>query len=388
MEGEKDINSVITMKHDLCDISRINNTKKYTFYYDESNNCRKFWVNARNKCFNTDYMADFVLAGLVKKDEDIIDVTLEKFRKELKLQRNVKEIKFNKLYSKGDFLECIKEKRLFETLSWIDKSPFYIHCLHINNLYYTLVEIFDSIVDPKELNEYGYEYFKMKSVFYTMFKKKEDKLQVLMFKYKYPNVQRENIGSFCNELRGLIESRRELKTEEKFLDGMILRAAKSDELIFLHDNRDYILQENYAEFYLKSIQTYPNSIHIFDEEMVVQDIVKKQLILMNNVSDNFKFVKSEEEIFVQLSDVISGILGKMFKYINSVSLNQLIMDIDRLTSLQVDNILLIYKLCIESERENHRFLCSVAPIGEVESFNRFFGLVKKRSSIIESALWS
>ncbi len=54
----------------------------------------------------------------------------------------------------------------------------------MNNLFYTLVEIFDSIVEPDEISEFGYDYFKMKSVFYYMFKGKADALQILMFKYK------------------------------------------------------------------------------------------------------------------------------------------------------------------------------------------------------------
>ena len=157
----------------------IDNKTKYVFYYDESNNCRKFWVDDSKQKFNKDYTADFVLSGLVRKEEDTVDVSFESFRKLLKLQGNVREIKFKKQYAKGDFLQCVKEKRLFETLSWIDKSPFYIHYTNVNNLYYTLVEIFDSIVKFDEISEFEYEYSKMKSVFYYMFKKKADKLQLL-----------------------------------------------------------------------------------------------------------------------------------------------------------------------------------------------------------------
>ena len=143
-------------------------------------------------------------------------------------------------------------------------------------LFYTLVEIFDSIVNPDEISEFGYDYFKMKSVFYYMFKGKADELQKLMFEYKYPNIQREDVEAFCNELLFLLESRREMKEEEKFLVGMLARASKSDELVFLHDNDDYIMQGNYAEFYADPIRKYQKSIHIFDEETTVQDIVKKQ----------------------------------------------------------------------------------------------------------------
>ena len=378
MEGEKNIDPLVTMQQELCDMWGINNQTKYVFYYDESNNCRKFWVDDSKQQFNTDHTADFVLAGLVRKEEEKVEASLETFRKPLKLQANVEEIKFKKLYAKGDFLQCVNERRLFETLSWIDKSPFYIHYTNVNNLFYTLVEIFDSIVEFDEISEFGYDYFKLKSVFYYMFEGKADTLQALMFKYKYPNIQREDVEAFCNDLLFLLGSRREMKEEEKFLAGMLARAAESDELVFLHDNDDYVMQENYAEFYADPIRKYQKSRHIFDEETTVQDIVKKQIAMGENMADNFKFVKSETDIFVQLSDVVAGILGKLFKYINSTSVNQRRRDVEGLSKLQVENILLIDKLRMEADRENPGFLCSIGPGDGIGILNRFFEMVKSR----------
>ena len=378
MEEEKNIDPLVSMQQELCDMWGINNQTKYVFYYDESNNCRKFWVDDSKQQFNTDHTADFVLAGLVRKEEEKVEASLETFRKPLKLQANVEEIKFKNLYAKGDFLQCVKERRLFETLSWIDKSPFYIHYTNVNNLFYTLVEIFDSIVKPDEISEFGYDYFKMKSVFYYMFKGKADALQILMFKYKYPNIQREDVEAFCNDLLFLLGSRREMKEEEKFLAGMLARAAESDELVFLHDNDDYVMQENYAEFYADPIRKYQKSRHIFDEETTVQDIVKKQIAMGENMADNFKFVKSETNIFVQLSDVVAGILGKLFKYINSTSVNQRRRDVEGLSKLQVENILLIDKLRMEADRENPGFLCSIGPWDGIVILNKFFEMVKSR----------
>ena len=378
MAEEKNIDPLVFMQQELCDMWGINNQTKYVFYYDESNNCRKFWVDDSKQQFNTDHTADFVLAGLVRKEEEKVEASLETFRKPLKLQANVEEIKFKNLYAKGDFLQCVKERRLFETLSWIDKSPFYIHYTNVNNLFYTLVEIFDSIVKPDEISEFGYDYFKMKSVFYYMFKGKADALQILMFKYKYPNIQREDVEAFCNDLLFLLGSRREMKEEEKFLAGMLARAAQSDELVFLHDNDDYVMQENYAEFYADPIRKYQKSRHIYDEETTVQDIVKKQIAMGENMADNFKFVKSETDIFVQLSDVVAGILGKLFKYINSTSVNQRRRDVEGLSKLQVENILLIDKLRMEADRENPGFLCSIGPWDGIGILNRFFEMVKSR----------
>lgn len=51
------------------------------------------------------------------------------------------------------------------------------------------------------------------------------------------------------------------------------------------------------------------------------------------MADNFKFVKSETDIFVQLSDVVAGILGILFKYINSTSVNQRRRDVEGLSKL-------------------------------------------------------
>lgn len=296
----------------------------------------------------------------------------------MRLQKNVKEIKFKTLFSKGDFLRCVKERRLFETLTWIDESPFYIHYTNVNNLFYTLVEIFDSIVSPDEINEFGYDYFKMKSIFYNMFKGKAEKLQALMFKYKYPNLQREDIEAFCNDLLFLLGSRKEMKEEEKFLDGMLIRASKGDELVFLHDNDDYVMQKNYAEFYVDPIRKYQNSTHIFDVELEVQDEVEKQIAWSENISDNYEFVDSETNFFVQLSDVVAGIFGKLFQYINSSSINQLRKNIDSLSKLQIDNILLIDKLRSMAGYENKGFLCSIAPIGEVVMLNIFFEMVRNK----------
>ena len=171
-----------------------------------------------------------------------------------------------------------------------------------------------------------------------------------------------------------------MKEEEKFLAGMLARAAKSDELVFLHDNDDYVMQENYAEFYADPIRKYQKSRHIFDEETTVQDIVKRQIAMGENMADNFLFVKSETDIFVQLSDIVAGILGKLFKYINSTSVNQRRRDVEGLSKLQVENILLIDKLRMEANRENPGFLCSIGPWDEIGILNRFFEMVKSRKN--------
>lgn len=42
MAEEKNIDLLVSMQQEICDMWGINNQTKYVFYYDESNNCRKF----------------------------------------------------------------------------------------------------------------------------------------------------------------------------------------------------------------------------------------------------------------------------------------------------------------------------------------------------------
>ena len=72
MSDEKQVESRDVMEQELYDIWWIKNKERYIFYYDESNNCRKFWVDDVKMQFNADYTADFVLAGVVKKKMKIL----------------------------------------------------------------------------------------------------------------------------------------------------------------------------------------------------------------------------------------------------------------------------------------------------------------------------
>ncbi len=71
-------------------------------------------------------------------------------------------------------------------------------------------------------------------------------------------------------------------------------------------------------------------------------------------------------------------IGKLFKYINSTSVNQRRKDVEGLSKLQVDNILLIDKLRMEADRENPGFLCTIGPIDGIERLNSFFEMVKSK----------
>lgn len=255
---------------------------KCHFYYDESNNSRKFWIKPKTQAFNVNPYEDFVLAGVVSLQD--IEVSYEELRNVLQLPPNAGEVKFKTQFSCGDFLGCMNRRRVGYLFKWINEKKLLMHYIIVNNFFYAIVEIIDSVMEPDEIEDMGFDYFSIKSTFYEMLRGKDQLVQSIMFKYEFPNIKREKISEFISELMTLFPPRYQQTTEQKFITGMIDRAKKSDELVFLNNNTDYLMQKNYVEFYLDHPRKYYNSFHTFDEEtriQMVEKVFEKSYLGMN-----------------------------------------------------------------------------------------------------------
>ena len=135
-----------------------NKEENVRFYYDESNFFGKLYLKeskAGDIDFNIDINKDSVLGGVVTENEEI-QIDKEELWEKLGLKKDVKELKFSKQFSEGDFLNTLYRKRLYTLLKFIDDNGFYIHVAQINEFYYSLVDIVDSVMDEDELNDYAY----------------------------------------------------------------------------------------------------------------------------------------------------------------------------------------------------------------------------------------
>ena len=353
---------------------------KCHFYYDESNNCRKFWIkpNEASGAFNVNQYEDFVLAGVVSRED--LDVSFEELVKVLHLQKNVKEIKFQNHFAYGDFLGCMNRRRVSHLFEWINKKNLLMHYIHVNNFYYAIVEIIDSIMSPTEICNMGFDYFSIKSTFYEMFKEKEKLVQDIMFRYEFPNIKKEKIVNFISELLLLFPIRYKQTLEQKFITGMLERAKKKDELVFLSENTDYVMQENYTEFYFDHPRKYSNAFHTFDIETKIQrddsgttfsDLGE---LLLNNV----EYVNSEDNVLVQVSDVIAGMWAKFMIYINNKDNNAIRKDVENLSKIQIRNINMLGELRLKSCTYNKGFIMSVTATSVIKRIEFFFDLCKDK----------
>ena len=88
----------------------VNTEEKLHFYYDESNNCRKFWLDSVKKDFNYDFRADFVLAGIASETD--FQIPFEELKQRFGLQKNAVELKSKSLFRGKDFLQCMGTKKV------------------------------------------------------------------------------------------------------------------------------------------------------------------------------------------------------------------------------------------------------------------------------------
>jgi len=140
--------------------------------------------------------------------------------------------------------------------------------------------------------------------------------------FEYPNVT--NQEQFINELLSWIE--RFNPTIEDFNMEYIrqsLKAHKKEDLILLTSNNAGVMIENYHSVYANSIVSYYNSEHIFDEEYTIQEKLEEFPVEFSGKKANYKFVKSDNDVFIQLSDVVVSILRMWMAMLEGNSLEEL-----------------------------------------------------------------
>ena len=372
MDQEKEYNPF--SDKDYLSIWGVNTEEKMHFYYDESNNCRKFWLDSDKTNFNHDFRADFVLAGIATDKE--YQIPFEELKQRFRLQKNVVELKSKSLFKGKDFLQSMGTKQATALIKLFSDYDLYIHYSNVNNFYYTIVEILDSIVTPYEIDEFGFNYFGLKTTFYDMLVPSIDEVIQIMIKYSYPNIKTTDIEAFCNALMDAIDSQYIQKPDQKFVFGMLKRASKSLELVFIQDNIDYVMQEDYSIFYVDTIMKFSKSMHHFDEELSIQDKVARTVSEFDKDATNYEFINSKDNTMIQISDLVAGLLGRMFFFINSVSsYNEIRKKVIELNDIQVINCKHFNELRIKSNFHNKGFLHSTTTVGIIKRLDFFFDLV-------------
>lgn len=342
--------------------------EEYVFFYDETNNVRKFWITDDGL---NQKPTNFVLGGLVHKKSTPI-TGIEELITSLHIQKSAAEIKFNQLAT-GSYLGVLNSKRIQTLLEWLNEKDIFIHYSKLNLLYWSLVDIVDSLWDAPELREYMPYVMQIKGELFNLANADLDLLVPLLKKYRFPNVKRTEIKAFMLELAAHLHlvAKKPLTNISELVLMMIRKASNLEELPFIIDNEDDILIEDFHGHFLRSLYIYPTSTHIFDHESEVQrDLANTQVQFKKKFVD-YSFVNSQDRIEVQLSDGVCGLLGSHFNFLEENTFEELMEIKEKLNPRQKKTLYLLQQLIDKSDSQSNGFMHRISPM-DSDYKNDFF----------------
>lgn len=303
-------------REDISAELKIFDSQDCCFYYDESNNIRKLWLKDNN--FNAPIDSDFILGGVMHFGKTCM-ADVDSLKKALQLQKSTKEIKFKHISKGKTFIDCLSESKVELFLQWLYQSDLYVHFSNINNLYWAIIDIVDTI------EESGYIPFniEMKNELYKIFRSNYDDFYQLLVKFNFPNIAAENIRFFYQGILDFIDAiPGELSFEMEILRQGMKSACKQDDLVFLQGNTEKTIINSYFPFYLRPIGLFASAQHIFDNEYQIKEqFIKCGFLNSNTKTYTYSFVNSINNPFIQISDCIVGLLGKYYTYINGINID-------------------------------------------------------------------
>lgn len=330
--------------------------EKWEFFYDETGNCRKFFLKEDGSFNNQEALNYyFILGGLVfESKEDVKKCDVSSLIKSLHLQKTVTELKSHHLNRRKNlsFKDFIKQDRVTKVIQWIYNSKANIHFCVENILYYALVDIVDSLNKP----EMGVFLFDLKAIFYRIVKKYIDNFADFFSRYGYPDVTQTEF--FWNELSALLDevcyNDPELKESPSanILSTMVrdnARHVMQQENTLITGNEKNELQDSFAPLYLGRCQTFLYAHHNFDEE--IQVIPQMSTFPIKN----FRFVNSVNEPLIQVSDCFISILSKILFFLDSKTIEEIENYSQEMDNVSKRNLVAMNYLILRSNAE-HSFL--------------------------------
>ena len=363
------------------------------FFFDETNNFRKLYLSEKKNYFNS-VDNPFVLGGIVVKDshENIIP-KLAELQTAIKMQPTQNEIKFGHL-AKGDFNAILKSKQLLDFFKWLDKSNFFIHYSISECLFWSLIDIIESDCalkiylekNPRSARKDFYPMQSLKQALYDAVKNQEALFFEKMIELKYPNIS-ERKNDFLEVMNQIVAQHRETlkeNTEDYELSktlSLVFKTFKEtddhDGLFFLEGEPDHEIINNLIHIYLiqpdkyESSPAIKNSFFLFDEEKTIQsklgNLFKTQdksgdtNYSLTKIREDSCFIESKDNIFIQISDVIVGFLGKFFNFVLSKEWSELEVWFSGLNDNQKEILRLYFLIEKKSAAECHQFLFRSSP---------------------------
>lgn len=336
----------------------------WTFYYDETNNYRKFKLDPSKVSGYNDERAisnEFILGGIVLPPD--VNPNYEDLKKKIKLKDD-SELKSKYFMRTGDFIKDISSERVNIFLNWILDNDLFIHYVSENNLYYSIIDLVDEIFEHKN-GEILIPFHKtIKEEVFDFAMEHLIEFTSILLQYGYPSIDDDKIYNFCSDLSDLIKSYSLQNTISNFgleCFRQCINSIKNDKKLYLlTDEKKLMLIETYIYTYFDSIFHFPTAYHIFDKEYEIEKRSEEyELKEYEKPYDRFEFRNSKSEFTIQISDAFIGILGKYFYFADLVYYDCSLKDQLITNDDAVENLSLLNKIILKSEKLDYRFIKAV-----------------------------
>jgi hypothetical protein len=333
---------VIIAAHGLANVDR-----PFTLHYDETNNIRCLrltpeGLNVREPCC-------FVLGG-VAHEGPAPTLSFDTLRDVLSLQKSAVELKLEHL-GKGEGLAILAAPRVGALLAWLESQGVLLHYQVLDPLYWSIVDIIDSIVDEHGAVQLMMMAPVLKSDLYTVLRADPANTATWLESYGYPNVGAERRPAFIRDLLERIEEAEPLLAPFNYqmLKGVIQIARKLDALPYLEDEPPNILLGGFGAFYLERVILFKNADHVLDIEPTIAAYLDSlPLMSGGHPHRNYRFADSKQEPWVQVADAVAGLLGKVFNFLNDVHDDDMAEALAALSDRQRDALARLSRLLIRS----------------------------------------
>jgi hypothetical protein len=339
-----------------------------TFYYDETNNVRKLKVNAKG--FNVEEVKVFVLGGVLHTGKPRV-LELRELRNAMRIQHNVKELKFHHV-AKGTFPEILRSKSLTTFLTWLNDCDLLIHYQETDPVYWSIVDIVDSILhgagDPSLYRAHEI----IKSDLTEILRAEISVTTDLFHRCNYPEISPATKIEFLTGLLDIVSrNKRGLDAlNVELLLRILIRGVTLDALVFLEGNEPRLLIDSFATFYAARIAMFSRSTHILDAEDAVQErLSAMQLAKDGSAATHYRFADSTSEPGIQLSDVVVGLLAKMHTFLTQNSMEDVLEFRSGLRGASLENIELLRDCLSRSDAENRAFLQHISTFADREKID-------------------
>ena len=332
------------------------------FYYDETNNYRKF--HFKSGSLNIENAGEFLLGGVVVNQGYLVDIS--QLKKDIKLDKSAGELKF-KHVAKGALPDVLKSRKFKTILEYLKDQSISLHLLRANSFYWGIVDIVESVELQQDLLRL---HLSLKDCLYHALVSKTERTIAMLHEYNYPDVDSLKIKNFYNEISNIVK---DTPGYNGYIQNALLEAlhigstqGKAD---FIQDEERGVLVDNYNHFYRDRIMTFPLSSHFIDnEENVKASFAQVGSSFKGTKLSNYKFVNSHESDGVQLSDVVIGLMAKILDFCNAHSHSELISLRRNASSIEREILDLAGDLITRSNNESRAYFINTLPYSHINNW--------------------